>query len=127
MIDALIVARDEAGRMQHIDAHVTESVAPGRMFVVDSPGSREFIAMHPLDLIALQHHRNPAARLDAAMLWILNDTHRKLDGIAADLDVDTQQEAEHDFADYPRRHLVGCSRCGVFPGDVESDCWEGAR
>lgn len=49
---------------------------------------------HPLDVIALKHPRDPHARLDEAMAWIVDRAYRKLDALTAQLDRDTVADRE---------------------------------
>lgn len=40
------------------------------------------VMIHPLEDIALRHRRDPHARLDEAMAWIVMDANRKLDALS---------------------------------------------
>lgn len=65
----------------------TEWADPGRwIFGLDpgiiGPDSSPVIAMHPLDLIHLQHDHAPD-RLEPAIGWLLRRAHSKLDEIGA--------------------------------------------
>lgn len=39
------------------------------------------LRMHPLDIIATDHHHHPLTHLQKAIDWILTDTHQQLDNL----------------------------------------------
>jgi hypothetical protein len=59
----------------------------GRILRFEDPRTgRLEIHAHPLDVIAFKHPRDPLARLDEAMAWIVARAHRRLDAAARRLD-----------------------------------------
>ena len=55
----------------------------GKILYINS--APKVIIAHPLDVIAMRYPKDPLKRLDAAMEWILNRAHRKLDTMSKEL------------------------------------------
>lgn len=53
-----------------VDIFPSEWVEAGKPLLIADPGKVPELLAHPLDVIALQYHRDPTARLDAVLEWV---------------------------------------------------------